>query len=253
MPTTRLRPRRSPSGFCCASRKSSPLPTASAYRPSRVRVAGPEVGQQGQAGQRRIGFPVGALAEAGLAGGAVGGEVVVALDGRAVVVPGDPGVPAAVVVLVAGQPVERALDGQLAGGTRADPLRLRRAVGVEPRMIDLGDLREASGRPVRSPSAASPRLRQQPRRLGQSPEPAESVRPASPRRCAPAAAAIWLPVPACARFARGREVGSARESPYGRSRSLRSNLIARLAAVPLRSASCRGRSGRSRRSVPQRE
>ena len=44
-------------------------------------------------------------------------------DGRAVLVASDPGVPTAVLVLVAAQPVERALDGQLAGGTRADPLR----------------------------------------------------------------------------------------------------------------------------------
>ena len=88
--------------------------------PVGVGVAGPQIGQEGQARQGRIGFPVGALAEAGLAGGAMHGEVVVALDGRPVFVARDSAIPAAVVVLVAGQPVERALDGQLAGGACPD-------------------------------------------------------------------------------------------------------------------------------------
>ena len=72
-------------------------------------VARAEVGQERQAGQRGVGLPVDALAEAGLAGGAVDGVVVVALDRGAVVVPGGRAVPAAVGVLVAGEPVERAL------------------------------------------------------------------------------------------------------------------------------------------------
>ena len=80
-----------------------------------MRVTGPQKGQEGQSRQGRIGFPVGTLAKAFLAGGTVHREVVVAFDGRAVVVPRDAGVPAAVVVLVATQPVERALDRQLAG------------------------------------------------------------------------------------------------------------------------------------------
>ena len=78
MPTARLVPRRSPSGFCAASRKSSPLPTVVGVLAVGVGVAGPQVGQQGQAGQRGVGLPVDALAEAGLAGRAVDREVVVA-------------------------------------------------------------------------------------------------------------------------------------------------------------------------------
>ena len=103
-------------------------------------VAGAEVGQQRQAGQCGVGLPVDALAEAGLAGRAVDRVVVVALDGRAVVVLGGRAVPAAVGVLVAGEPVERALDGLLAGRAGAGALSEGRAVGVEPRTVDRRDV-----------------------------------------------------------------------------------------------------------------
>ena len=161
--------------------------------PVGVRVAGPQIGQEGQSRQGRIGLPVGALAEAGLAGGAVHREVVVALDGRSVLVPRDPAVPAAVVVLVAAQPVERALDGQLAGGTRADALRPRGAVGFEPRLIDLGYLRETLAARRDRPAPPVPSRRRASRGLGVarasgigSPTPTECVQRSGTGRSPPA-------------------------------------------------------------------
>ena len=98
-------------------------------------VTGPQKGQKCQSRQGRIGFPVGAFAKTFLPGRTVRGEVVVVLDGRPVVIPRDAGVPSAVVILVTTEPVERALDRQLAGGTGADPLCPHGAVGFEPRLI----------------------------------------------------------------------------------------------------------------------
>ncbi len=105
-----------------------------------VGVARAQVGQKRETGQRGVGLPVGALAEAGLAGRAEDGEVVVFLDQRAVVVPGGGAIPAAVGVLVPRQPIEGALDGLLAGVAGAGALGQGRAVGVEPRAVDLGDV-----------------------------------------------------------------------------------------------------------------
>ena len=142
MPTTRLRPRRSPSGFCSDMRKSSPLPTVSAYRPCGMRVAGPQVGQQGQAGHRRVGLPVSALPEAGLAGGAVAREIVVALGGRAIVVAGDAGVPAAVASWWrASQSRARSTASSLAAAG-AQALGLDGTIGVQPGLINARDLGE---------------------------------------------------------------------------------------------------------------
>ena len=71
MPTARLRPRRSPSGFCCSEQEVEPLAHGLGVLAVGVGVARPQVGQQGQAGQGGVGLPVDALAEAGLAGRAV--------------------------------------------------------------------------------------------------------------------------------------------------------------------------------------
>ena len=141
IPTTRLRPRRSPSRFCWLQQEIQSPPHVIGVAPIAMRVARPEVGEQGQSGERGIRFPVRALAKTGLSRRTVRGIVVVALHGRAVRVPGDPGVPPAVLILVASQPVDRALDRELAGGTRPDPLSLRGSVGVKPRKVDFRDLR----------------------------------------------------------------------------------------------------------------
>ncbi len=109
-----------------------------------MRVAGTQVGEQGQARQRRVGLPVGAFARADLVARAMRGEVRISLDGRSVVVAGDRGVPSAVAVLVPGQPVERPLDGQLAGGAGPGEPRAIGPVGLDAGAVDLGDL---GGRP----------------------------------------------------------------------------------------------------------
>ena len=111
-----------------------------------VGVAGPQVGEQGQTGQRGVGLPVGALPEAGLAGGTVDGEIIVAGNGRAVLVARGAAIPAAVGVLMAGEPVERALDRLLAGRAGTALLGQGRAVRVESRAGRSGEPRSGSDR-----------------------------------------------------------------------------------------------------------
>ncbi len=129
-------------GLLFAHKELEPLAHRLGILSRGVGVARAQVGQQGQARQRGVGLPVRALAEASLADRTVLGEILLALRGRAVVVPGGAGVPSAVLVLVAGQPVESALHGQFAGfaGTvAAAPLR---AVRIKPRLIDSRDIGE---------------------------------------------------------------------------------------------------------------
>ena len=77
------------------------------------------------------------------------GEVIVAFDGRSILVSCDSAIPAAVVVLVAGQPVEGALDGQLAGALAPMRCGAGRAVRIEPGLIKLGNVCEcAAARPI---------------------------------------------------------------------------------------------------------
>ncbi len=139
-------------------------------------VAGAEVGQQGEAGHRGVGLPVEAFAEAGLAGGAVDGEVVLPPERAAVVAAGDTGVPSAVGVLVPRQPGQGALDGLLARRVGAGALGQGRTVGVEPRSIDLRDVaqRPSPGRPPDlgepgEPVGCDPRQVDRPRRPGRPP------------------------------------------------------------------------------------
>src|SRR5262249_3671627 len=85
--------------------------------------------------------------ETRLPGGAVDGVIVVAPGQRAVVVLGGGAVPAAVAVLVAGEPVERALHRLLADWAGPGALGQLRAVGIEPRPVGRGPLTEpATGR-----------------------------------------------------------------------------------------------------------
>ena len=66
-------------GLLLLDQEIEPFAHVVGVSPVGVGVAGPQIGQQGQSRQGRIGFPVGALAKAGLAGGAVHREVVVVL------------------------------------------------------------------------------------------------------------------------------------------------------------------------------
>src|SRR5262249_24482176 len=117
------------------------LPDGRGVLPLSVGVPSTEVGQQGQAGQRRISLPVGALTEASLPRTTVHGEIIVALDGGAVVIAGDPSVPAPIFpILMACQPVECALHGQLTGGAGTVALRPIRTIRIQPRLVDPRDL-----------------------------------------------------------------------------------------------------------------
>ena len=93
------------------------------------------------------------------------GEIAVALDGRAVLVSGDRGVPAAVAILVAGQPVEGALHGQLAGRAGAGEPGAGGPVGLDAGSVDPGDLgRRPHGRPLAERGQPGPARRRRPGR-----------------------------------------------------------------------------------------
>src|SRR5262245_29887341 len=108
--------------------------------PLGVGIARAEERKQGQARQRCVRLPVGAFAKARFTGRAMDGEVVVSSRRASILITGGPTVPSAVIVLVPCQPIERALDGLLAGGGGALALRGLRTVGFEPRTIHARDL-----------------------------------------------------------------------------------------------------------------
>ena len=125
-----------------------------------VRVAGPQVGEQGQAGQGGVGLPVIALAEADVAGRAMRRVIVVALEDGAILVLGGPAVPAAVGVLVASEPVQGPFDRLLALARRPGALGQGESIRVEPRPIDGRDVGRRpgqAGRPADRRQVGHPR------------------------------------------------------------------------------------------------